>query len=92
MNHEKFETYDRENPTIWKEFETRTIGLINRGKKCGASAILEGMNWDALFAIRNGDTIRCETSRTYAPGYARKFMELHPEYKGFFRTRKALNA
>ena len=91
MYQEKFEKFDRENPEILKEFEMRTMQLINRGKKLGATVILDAMKIYADLADPNGDTV-CKINRRYAPGYARKFMELHPEYKGYFRTRKARNA
>lgn len=91
MDEEKFEKFDRENPEIFKEFERRTMQLINRGKKMGAGGILEAMEIHAALTNPNSDAV-CKINRAYAPGYARKFLELHPEYKGCFRTRKARNA
>lgn len=91
MDKEKFEKFDRENPEIFKEFERRTMLLINRGKKWGAAAILGAMEFHAALTNPNGDAV-CKINKAYAPGYARKFLELHPECKGCFRTRKARNA
>lgn len=88
MTQEQFEKYDKENPQIYKEFEKTTRTLIGVGKKnYSAMAIMQIIRWHS--EVEGNDSYK--VNHNYFPLYARKFMDLNPEHKGFFRTKKLKN-
>jgi len=80
-----FEQYDNENPEIWKAFLKYTIETINKGfDHYGAKGIFELIRWHT--GVKGNDGFKINNS--YAPDYARKFIERYPVWKDFFRLRE----
>ena len=82
-----FDTFDRENPHIWRLFCRFTMNLIAVGwKHYSARTVIHRIRWhvdtqtnDPCFKINNN----------HSPFYARKFMAQYPQHDGFFHTRDA---
>jgi len=83
-----FKKYDEENPDIWNMFVIYANKAKDKGfDKYSANGIFELIRWHTTVRGTEGYKI----SNNYRPDYARKMMEVHPEFKGFFRV-KALSA
>jgi len=81
-----FENFDRENPEVWSEFRRIAFSLIDKGRKnYGAKAIFEIIRYHRTIYTNDIDFKLNNNLTAY---YARKFVNLYPEYKGFFETRK----
>jgi len=79
--------YDAKHPEIWEQFKKITFDLIRRGTKhYGAKAIFEIIRYHRIIEYGD-DEFKCNNN--YTAYYARKFMNIYPEHKGFFETRKA---
>jgi hypothetical protein len=80
-----FEKYDNENPQIWEAFKKYAIQARDRGfKNYSTNGIFEIIRWHT--AIEGNDTFKINDR--YRPDYARKMMNLYPDFDGFFRTRE----
>ena len=80
--------YDEANPHIWKEFLRITLVTIKvkKFKNYSARDIFPIIRWHRGGGIK-ADGFK--VNNNYSAFYARKFMELYPQYEGFFRTRKS---
>jgi len=88
LTEEQFDVYDAENPKVYPLFERFALEAIGQGKMhLGAKMIWERMRWYAEVETRSDDGYKLNNN--YTAFYARKFMELHPEYRGFFSCRVA---
>lgn len=82
-----FWEYHRENPHIYRLFKRFALEAIDRGRKhLGAKMIFERIRWYTQVET-TGDPFKINNN--YHAYYARLFMRDHPDYDGFFRTRKA---
>lgn len=82
---ERFFTFHRENPRVFKLFELYTMQAINSGRKSyGARAIFERVRWDVDIQTK-GDPFKINND--LIPMYARLFAEVHPEHASFFEFR-----
>jgi hypothetical protein len=80
-----FETYDKEHPRVWELFLHFAIKTKAKGyKNYSAKAIFELARWHE--GIPLGDD-GFKLNNIYTADYARKLMNLKPEFVGFFRTR-----
>ena len=85
---DKCEAYDREHPDIWQEFENVTLSLIAFGMEhYGAKAIMEVVRFHHTIGSTAAEPFK--VNNNFTAYYARKFMALYPECKGFFETRAA---
>ena len=80
-----FKKYDSENPQIWTQF----VHLCNQAKKKGfktysAKGVFELIRWHTATSGNDGFKI----NNNYHADYARKMMNLHPDFKGFFEIRE----
>lgn len=83
-----FDTYDQENPQIWKAFERISFRTIEKGfSHYSAKGVFELVRWHTGASAANGDGLK--VNNNYTAGYARKFMSIHPEFDGFFRKRNS---
>jgi hypothetical protein len=80
-----FETYDALHPKTWRLFVHYTFITKAKGyNNYSAKAIFELIRWHE--GIPQGhDAFKIDN--IYTADYARKLMNLYPEYNGFFRTR-----
>jgi|TARA_X000001388_G_C2175889_1_gene101641 hypothetical protein len=75
------------NPEVWNMFVYFTQEIINKGyENYSVNAIFERIRWEKDMG---GDgTNQFKINNNYRAFYARRFMNKHPEYQGFFRTRE----
>jgi len=79
-----FEQYENENDEIWTAFVHYTNITIYKGfDHYSAKGIFELIRWHT--GIKTEGTFKINNN--YSADYARKFMEVYPKHKGFFRTR-----
>lgn len=80
-----FKKYDRDNPQIWRAFERFTFEAKNKGfEHYSAKGIFELIRWHT--STTGGGLFKLNNS--FHADYARKMMEVHPAFKGFFRLRE----
>jgi len=81
------EQFDAANPQVWYEFERIALQVAGRGHKhYGAKAIFEVIRFRRAIETTDADF---KLNNNLTPYYARKFMERHPEYDGFFEIRRS---
>ena len=81
-----FKQHDEKHPEIWEMFEALTLEAIGKGfKNYSARTICHLIRWHQKGDVK-GDGFKINNN--YTPMYGEKFMNNHPEYKGFFRKRR----
>ena len=87
----EFEKFDAENPKLWLLFCRFCDQAIAVGRrKLGVSLIIERIRWEVFITTTSDDDFKINNNhRAY---YARKWLAAHPEYPGFFETRKVRNS
>jgi hypothetical protein len=81
-----FAAYDEAHPEVWLAFEEAALRLIDKGvHHYGAKAIMEYIRYHT--ALTTGDDF-FKVNNSFTAGYARKFIEKHPEHKDFFELRE----
>ncbi|MBM66092.1 MAG: hypothetical protein CMH55_07655 [Myxococcales bacterium] len=84
----EFWAFHRANPQVYRLFCRFTREAIEAGRRhFGARMIYERIRWYTMIETRSADGFKLNDH--HHPYYARLFMRDHPEYAGFFRTRKA---
>jgi hypothetical protein len=79
-----FEKYDNENPQVWEGFKKYAFEAKKKGfKNYSANGIFEILRWHT--PITGNDQYKI--SNNYKPDYARKMMDIYPDFEGFFRTK-----
>ena len=79
--------FDAANPEVYIEFDKGAMLLIETGvRHYGAKAIFEHLRFGTAVRGR-GDIFKLNNN--YTAFYARKWEENHPEYAGFFSTRRS---
>ena len=74
-----------ENPQVYELFKRFTFEAIGRGhNRLSAWLIVNRIRWETTVETLGGDF---KISNNFIAYYARLFMEEHPEYRGFFRTK-----
>ena len=80
-----FKKYDSENPEIWRMFIEFTKEAKQKGfNNYSAKGIFEIIRWHT--GVNGNDLFKLNNN--YHADYARKAMELYPEFKGFFKIRE----
>ena len=79
--------WHRMNPEVWKKFEEYTLEAIHSGNRRHYShwAIVNRIRWNREIETQGGEF---KIPNDYIAFYARLFHVKHPEYDGFFRTKK----
>jgi hypothetical protein len=73
------------NPQVYDLFKRFTFEAIDRGhRKLSAWLIVNRIRWETTVETSSGDF---KISNNFIAYYARLFMDEHPEYRGFFRTK-----
>jgi hypothetical protein len=80
------EAYHQANPEVYELIKRFTFQVIAAGfEHYSITSIYERVRWHTMVET-SGDPFKINNNhRAY---YARKFMEDHPEHRGFFRTRE----
>jgi hypothetical protein len=82
----KFREFHAENPEVWELLKQFTFQIIGKGyKNYSINAVFERIRWHTAIETNDPDFKLSNNHRAY---YARLFMEAHPEYDGFFRTKE----
>ena len=81
----EFFRFHRENPQVYTLFDRFTRQVIARGHNhFGVASIIERIRWETGI-VTTGDIFKINNNhRAY---YARLWMRMNPEHRGFFRTR-----
>lgn len=86
---ERFKKFHAANPQIWTSFEKFTLQLISAGREhYGADAICQRIRWH-LDTETRGEPLKLNDH--YSAYYARMFEAKHPNWAGFFRSRKRVS-
>ena len=81
-----FEQYHKQNPDIWYAFKEIAMEAKMKGfKTYSANGIFEVIRWHQ--GTRDGND-GFKVNNNYRADYARKLMNEHPEFKGFFRIKQ----
>jgi len=85
----EFEEFDKANPDVWAEFKAIAFRLIEKGvKHYGAKAIFEVIRYKKTVETTGSEF---KLNNDFTAYYARKFINLYPQYADFFETRKVKN-
>lgn len=83
----KFAEYNRENPQVYAALRKFALEAKRAGReRMGMKALFERVRWFTEVET-TGDSFKVNNS--YTSFYARMLMDLEPELRGFFETRKA---
>ena len=84
-NKQKFLDWHRDNPHVYDLFKRFSFEAIERGhKNLSAWLIVNRIRWETSVVTQGSDFKISNNNIAY---YSRKFMQDHPEYDGFFRTK-----
>lgn len=84
----KWKAFHEANPSVYELFEHYAFEAIHAGfEHYGAQSVIERVRWDTSIKTQ-GDEFNFKINNNWTAFYARLFMENHPRYEGFFRTRK----
>jgi hypothetical protein len=73
------------NPHVYELFKAFTFQAIDRGhERLSAWLVVNRIRWETAVET-NGEDFKI--SNNFIAYYARLFMEEHPRYRGFFRTK-----
>ena len=83
---EQYLKFNKEHPEVWDLFVFFSKEIISKGyKNYSVNAVFERIRWEKDIG---GDGInQFKLNNNYRAFYARKFMDMFPEHKEFFRTR-----
>jgi len=88
---ERFNQYHRDNPHVYELFKKFTFMAIRRGhNRLSAWMIANRIRWET--SIETFSVEEYKISNDYIALYARKFMNDHPEYNGFFKIKEMKRA
>lgn len=83
--HEReFLEFIEQHPDVWEAFERIALELIAEGRThYGSKAIIEQVRFHMRTSSREP-----KIQNNHTAYFARRFVRLHPEHRGFFRFRK----
>lgn len=89
---ERFRQFHSDNPHVYGHIEKLVLALHKKGRyRFGMKAIWEQLRWRVLLGhVRVRGPYRL--NNIFTSRYARMFLEKHPGFRGFFRTRRLLSA
>lgn len=75
------------HPRVWELFVKFAFEKINKGfQHYSVNGIFERIRWETDQAEVDPSK-HFKIGNNHRPFYSRRFMQMYPEYKGFFRTR-----
>ena len=90
-NRRACQKFHDEHPEVWRLFVKFTFQKIGQSfKNFGARAVWERVRWETPMGA-DGKT-QFKVNDHYHTFYARRFMSMYPEHKGFFRLRVQTSA
>lgn len=88
---DKFNQYHKNNPQVYELFKRFTFMAIKRGhNRLSAWMIANRIRWETSIETFSVDEYKI--SNDYIALYARMFMQDHPQYNGFFKTKEMKRA
>jgi len=82
-----FLRFHRANPEVWKLFKRFTLQTMTAGHKYySADAVVHRIRWHTSVEVHTDEEFKINDH--YVSYYARLFMKVYPEHKGFFRIRR----
>ena len=82
----KWWRWHQQNPDVYRLFERFTFEAINAGhRRLSAWLIVNRIRWQAT-VVTKGDDFKI--SNDFIAYYARLFMHRHPQFAGFFQTKR----
>ncbi len=79
--------FHEKHPLVWDLFVQFTNELIAKGfNNYSSKAVFERIRWETDQADVDGKST-FKLNNNYTAFYARRFMWMYPQHKGFFRTR-----
>jgi hypothetical protein len=96
----EFETYDRDNPIVWKMFLRYTKEYVKRKQdqgirkkriKLSAWMVMNRIRWEAYISTDDRFS-EFKINNNYIAHYARKFKERYPKWQHLFETRQLKTA
>lgn len=89
--HEQCAAFHEAHPEVWELFERFALERIAAGfKHYSARGIFHRIRWEVARPDYDPDT-EFKLNNNHSPFYARRFHRLHPEWNGFFRTRRQIS-
>lgn len=89
---EACQAYHRAHPEVWVLFCQYAWQAIRSGRAhYSAKAIFERIRWHVEIDGAGDPAVEFRLNNNFPALYARRFMRLHPEAAGFFRTRKRIS-
>jgi hypothetical protein len=86
---ENFKIHCRENPQIYEMFKHYALRAAKVRNHYSAKTIFHIIRWQTQIKENNSDF---KIDDGWISHYARRFMDDHPEYEGFFETRIRRNS
>lgn len=87
---ERFETFIREHPDVFRLFRQFALQLLSAGHKhCGAKLIAERIRWEKLTS--GPDAAGWKINNVFTSRLSRKLAQEDQRFKTFFRFRKLLS-
>ena len=81
------QAFHKQHPEVWDMFVRFTEDRIARGfKNYSAYNIFERIRWET--EVGGDAPEQWKINNNFRPFYSRRYMAMHPEHAGFFRTRK----
>lgn len=85
---ERFERFHAEHPEVYELFVRFASELRRAGReRYGAKSIAERIRWH--YATSGGPDFKL--NNVFVSRYARKIIDEHPEFAGFFETRRLIS-
>ncbi|MEU5434518.1 hypothetical protein AB0G73_14240 [Streptomyces sp. NPDC020719] len=83
---ERFEAFHQLNPWILEQLEVLTVDCVDRGlKRVGIGMLFEVLRWQYGRATQGEPW---KLNNDFRSRYARRLLDLHPEWSSLFETRR----
>lgn len=83
----RFAEYHRRNPRVYKLFKQYAFQVKRTGREhFGGKVIMERIRWYQMFETNDPEGFKINNS--YVSRYVRLLVKEHPEFEGFFETRR----
>lgn len=83
-NQAGFDRHLKKHPEIYALFEHYALQAAQLRSKYSARGIFHRMRWHSMVGEKDSFY---KINNNWSPYYAKKFMDEHPQYQGFFDTR-----
>ena len=78
-----FDEFDKANPIVWELFEKFALMAASRRPRFSHWAVFNRIRWATAIEYTEPEH-NLKLNNNWCAHYARKFMRVHPQHKGFF--------